>query len=1230
MQTSVKPLAPEPPLPNAPYVGLRPYEASDRVIFYGRERDSRLLTDSILSTRLTLFYGQSGLGKSSLLRALVIPKLENEDVRVVYFDAWMGENPTRDLKHALAQAADEIGIPDAARGAPTLTELVRLLSSTDGKTLVLVLDQFEQFLTHHAERLDPLGKELGALVRGEGLDAHVLISLREEFLASLEPLRGSILSLFKSTCRLKPLDDEGVRSAIAEPPRAFGVEMEPELVERLIADLGEPVEQSIESQPIGRGLKEPRTAGVERSVDLPMLQLVCGRLWDEAVKMPEPRLTVALYERLGGARKIVKHYVQGVMPSERGDRLLMAELLKFLAPPSGLKTSYAGSDLAALSGLDQASTEAQLERLARARILHTREVGGRLCYELQHDAFIRVLRPWLKSVNRERRKRKNMRRVGIAALVALLVVGSIALTIYLQRRAFVRAQTTAKLESLHEEAESPQQVGLVFNDVFGFLLSADPEGKRDEELAELLNEYESELPEGYGIDEFEIEFVRFPRDWWSYWPLELHHEKDRKISRQHFQLRWNHLVQELADRWGLPLPRAVRLKPRGLLAKDALILCAPNLDKDEYGCTDEFEAAALEAWPYIVEADLTDRAELFLKRFAVDKPGPWGPIPYLEEKSRSVPRWSLPVWAATGSLADDGATALAKLVASRILANPRLVLKPQIVNRLLEHVAVDQPMVVREARSARGDDISSDLSQLVMRGVSIKHLGAILDELANHPAGKPAAVASRVDRALKEKIAPIATRARGRWDNLEKRQAPDIGVAQPTEKALAKLMDAYEEGLYRVSRRQLPIRIYLGANAETEVMQDRRTTDEVQNAVSMARSAFTEKHGFRFPLVRLYAHDEVDSGDLAPDQFRIEVVAESAADPGAVPMTFEAKSALDAILQALENRTKGFRTHWLQSDEVARLRKKQLSAPTQIWIDERYSLTDLKHLLRWVVAPSANRLESPGTTLAHLDWLLQSLVFWAEVEDIHDLVSLGGRLRDTQSARLSPQDSTPTGGAAREVDTGIRELSAGDLGPASAAFKRAVRQDREAAIAAFLKSYPRGLESSLRAQYQAKCGYTNPSQGWWELYPSLTLENQVEFAVYARGAKDAAFGRSLRVCTIDSMRGSHHALERRQLTATLLAADSDFSSWPPDESGALAKRLLIENGPGDARTMAEALLVAAITQWPLVAAESAFLEIAEHECGTDPDEGMKECTGLLQKLAAVYVAKIFRTTGHVY
>src|SRR5262245_2837069 len=80
----------------APYVGLRPFEREERGVFFGRDRDARFLADKIFSARLTLLYSQSGLGKSSLLRALVIPLLEQDDACVVYFDAWSGDDPAQD------------------------------------------------------------------------------------------------------------------------------------------------------------------------------------------------------------------------------------------------------------------------------------------------------------------------------------------------------------------------------------------------------------------------------------------------------------------------------------------------------------------------------------------------------------------------------------------------------------------------------------------------------------------------------------------------------------------------------------------------------------------------------------------------------------------------------------------------------------------------------------------------------------------------------------------------------------------------------------------------------------------------------------------------------------------------------------------------------------------------------------------------------------------------------
>src|SRR5688572_20670062 len=106
-----------------PYVGMRPFECEEHDWFYGRDADSQFLVDKVLSARLTLLYAPSGVGKSSLLRARVIPSLEDEDCRVLYFDAWAGVEPESALKHKLGAMAVAAGVADPLVGAPTLTEL---------------------------------------------------------------------------------------------------------------------------------------------------------------------------------------------------------------------------------------------------------------------------------------------------------------------------------------------------------------------------------------------------------------------------------------------------------------------------------------------------------------------------------------------------------------------------------------------------------------------------------------------------------------------------------------------------------------------------------------------------------------------------------------------------------------------------------------------------------------------------------------------------------------------------------------------------------------------------------------------------------------------------------------------------------------------------------------------------------------------------------------------------
>jgi len=202
-----------------PYVGLRPFERKEQVIFFGRDRDAVFLKDKIFSARLTLLYAPSGVGKSSILRTLVTPALEEQHAWVRYFDNWTGKDPCALLKARLVKFASELGVPDAgiAAGAgpgkdpPTLTDIVGRIAKADDRTAILILDQFEEFLVAHGKELDPLRKELASLVRASGLDVRVVLSLRQEFLAALEPFRNQILNLFQSTYLLDSLDDAAGR-----------------------------------------------------------------------------------------------------------------------------------------------------------------------------------------------------------------------------------------------------------------------------------------------------------------------------------------------------------------------------------------------------------------------------------------------------------------------------------------------------------------------------------------------------------------------------------------------------------------------------------------------------------------------------------------------------------------------------------------------------------------------------------------------------------------------------------------------------------------------------------------------------------------------------------------------------------------------------------------------------------------------------------------------------------
>ena len=104
-------------LPSSPYVGLVPFSESDSAFFFGRDEWRDVVADNLKAYRLTVLYGESGAGKTSLLRAGVVYKLQEEARRsreeeaapgpcVVYFSSWLGD-PLAELVGAVRAAVTE-------------------------------------------------------------------------------------------------------------------------------------------------------------------------------------------------------------------------------------------------------------------------------------------------------------------------------------------------------------------------------------------------------------------------------------------------------------------------------------------------------------------------------------------------------------------------------------------------------------------------------------------------------------------------------------------------------------------------------------------------------------------------------------------------------------------------------------------------------------------------------------------------------------------------------------------------------------------------------------------------------------------------------------------------------------------------------------------------------------------------------------------------------------------
>lgn len=367
-------LAPRPsalaaaPLPEEPYKALASYEAQDRALFFGRDREIEELTALIHAHRLVLLYGASGVGKTSLLQAGVLPRLEESDPGYAVVSVRALTDPAEAIRTALRRQWSEAVLP--ANDVPLVDFLTAAIRAA-ARQLVVVIDQFEEFFI----RLSPEFRaafiaEIGALYEARDLPVKVVLSLREDYLASVNELEYRIPEVFRIRMRLLPLGREQARNAVVSPVEALGYSYEPQLVDRLLNDL------------FCEGVMPPQ------------LQLVCIALFRRVNAEKRRDITNADYEALGGAQSVLHKYLDEELSHfSAGERAVARQVLEELVTTEGARRVELSAYLSTRLDIDPAVLSAVLAKLVQARLLCAMDYPetGALAYELTHDYLAGIL-----------------------------------------------------------------------------------------------------------------------------------------------------------------------------------------------------------------------------------------------------------------------------------------------------------------------------------------------------------------------------------------------------------------------------------------------------------------------------------------------------------------------------------------------------------------------------------------------------------------------------------------------------------------------------------------------------------------------------------------------------------------------------------------------------------------------------------------------------------------------
>jgi formylglycine-generating enzyme required for sulfatase activity len=359
-----------------PYRGLRAFEADHRGLFFGRRAEIRAVSERLRSSALVVVAGDSGVGKSSLCAAGVVPAVTEGALRDgrtwTAIKVVPGRQPIEETAAALARSLDLDAeeLRAALRSEPL--ELARVLRRRvgAGAGVLLYLDQSEELVTVSARTdAEALATALAA-VAAAGPGLKVLATARSDFLTRLSVLPGLGAELSLGLYLLAPLSRDGIRQAVVGPATVKGVRFESDAL----------VEEIVGSASAAEG-------------GLPLLQFALAELWEER-DVRSATITAAALRALGGVEGALVRHADGVLARLGADaRLAARRVLMRLVTLDGTRARRTELEL-----VQDVAERTALDALVAGRLVVASEAEHGAVFELAHEALVRgwaTLAGWL-------------------------------------------------------------------------------------------------------------------------------------------------------------------------------------------------------------------------------------------------------------------------------------------------------------------------------------------------------------------------------------------------------------------------------------------------------------------------------------------------------------------------------------------------------------------------------------------------------------------------------------------------------------------------------------------------------------------------------------------------------------------------------------------------------------------------------------------------------------------